>query len=203
MKTTEMTINYNEQMLNYYPEVIKAVREFQVLIESQSLEVEEMHQKLTQMLLDAYITTASEKQLTKWEQFLNLTPLPQNEDSLETWLSDRRESILARLYQTSKLNTNAIGDIVRIFTGGMCESYFKDGVIYILVNLPKNNKHYKFENLVNALKDKLPAHLMCRIERNYFTWEEAKDTYGLWNNVLNSNLLWEGILYTTLDNAKK
>ena len=80
-------------MLNYYPEVIKAIREFQVLIGTQSLQVEELHEELTKILGNAYVTTADQTGISRWEQFLGIVPLPQGEDSLETWLQDRRETL--------------------------------------------------------------------------------------------------------------
>lgn len=190
----DLNINYNEQMLNYYPEVIKAIREFQILIETQSLEVEELHDKLTEILCDAYIDTAGEDRIIQWEKSLGITPLPQNEDTLEHWLEDRRETILARLYNTPKLNTKAISNIVSIFTGGKAESYFKDGTIYVIIFPPKNNKQYKFENVEQELGTKIPAHLNFKVERNYYTWLEIKNNHTTWEDVNNNFSTWEDVL---------
>ena len=195
----DLTINYNEQMLNYYPEVIKAIREFQMLIKTQSLQVEEMHEELTKILGNAYISTADETTISKWERFLGIIPLPQGEDDLETWLSDRRETILARLYQTQKLNTKSIEDIVKIFTGGEAKSYFKDSTIYVSISPPKDNKAYKFENIEQELRKKIPAHLKFQVDRNYSTWLQTKDKYSTWGDVKNGLADWEEVLlYTPL-----
>lgn len=190
----DLTINYNEQMLNYYPEVIKAIREFQVMVETESLEVEEMHQALTKALEDAYVSTANEDRIAQWEQCLGIIPLPQGNDDLETWLSDRRETILARLYSTPKLNTKSISDIVKIFTGGNTTSYFKDSTIYVLISPPKNNKSYKFENVEQELRNKIPAHLMFEVSRNYCTWARVKDKVGTWGDVQSNFTTWEDVL---------
>lgn len=195
----DLTINYNEQMLNYYPEVIKAIREFQVMMETESLEIEEMHQKLVQLLGDAYVSTASETRISQWEQFLNITPMTQGEDSLETWLSDRRETILARLHNSPKLNSQSIEDIVKIFTGGTAKSYFKDGTVYVLINPPKDNKQYKFENVEQELNKKIPAHLSFQVGRNYYTWLQIKEGNPTWNDVKNNFGNWTEVLYPTLD----
>jgi hypothetical protein len=190
----DLTINYNEQMLNYYPEVIKAIREFQVMIKTESIEVEEMHQKLTQLLGDAYVSTASETRISQWEQFLDITPVEQGEDTLETWLSDRRETILARLYTSQKLNTQSINDIVKIFTGGETVSYFKDGTIYVLISPPKNNKQYKFENVEQELSKKIPAHLNFKVDRNYYTWLQIKESNPTWADLKAKFNTWEEVL---------
>lgn len=191
----DLTINYNEQMLNRYPEVIKAIREFQVLIKTQSLEVEEMHEELTKILQNAYISTADESKIAQWEEYLGITPLDQGDDDLETWLSDRKETILARLYNAEKLNEKAISDIVKIFTGGTTTSYFKDGVIHIIVLPPKDNKKFKFENVERELGNKIPAHLAFRVSRNYYDWLQVKSSHNTWGDLNDSFNTWEEVLY--------
>lgn len=193
-----MAINYNAQMLNYYPEVIKAIKDFQELIETQSLEVEEMHEELTKILANAYVSTADENTLAKWEKFLGITPLEQGADDVETWVSDRRATILARLYHTEKMNSKSIADVVKIFTGGETKSYFRDGVIYVLISPPRNAKKYKFENVEQELQKKTPAHLILNVRQNYHTWGEIKATYATWDDVLEVPN-WEEVCYIVLD----
>ena len=191
----DYTIDYNEQMMNYYPEIIKAIREFQVLIKTQSIEVENAHKVLNQILADSYILTADAERLSKWEHLLEITPLPQGEDDLETWLSDRRETILARLYNVEKLNSKSIAEVVSIFTGGTAQSYFKDSTIYVMVTPPKNNKSFKFENVEQELKEKIPAHLKFKVARNYYTWLQVKNTNNTWGDVNNNFATWEEVIY--------
>lgn len=192
-----MEIDYNEQMLNYYPEIIKAIREFQVLIKTQSLEVEEMHEQLTKILSNAYISTADEAMIKQLESFLGITPLAQGDDTLETWLEDRKETILARLYNAEKLNTNYISEIVKIFTGGTANSYFKDGVITVYISPPKDNKQYKFENVEQELVKKIPAHLKLIVDRNYYTWLQTKTNNSTWGDVKTNYTTWEDVLLST------
>lgn len=193
-----MAIDYNTQMLNRYPEIIKAIKDFQEMIKVQSLEVTEMHEELNKILINAYISTADEPTLSKWEKFLGITPLEQGEDDLETWVSDRRETILARLYYTEKMNTKSIEDVVRIFTGGETRSYFRDGVIYVLISPPRGAKKYKFENVEQELQKKTPAHLILNVQRNYRTWEQIKDNHRTWDKVFEVPN-WEEVCYVVLD----
>ena len=190
-----MIIDYNEQMLNYYPEVIKAIKEFQVIVETESLSIEEMHNELDKLLENAYVGTADKTRISQWEKVLGITPLPQGEDSLETWLSDRRETILARLYKVEKLNTKSISDIVKIFTGGSAVSYFEDGTIYVLITPPEKNKQYKFENVEQELRQKAPAHLSFSVATNYWNWNDVKTKYTNWNDVENNHTDWNDVLY--------
>lgn len=189
-----MEFNYNEQMLNYYPEVIKAIREFQKMIEVESLQVEEMHEALTNILGNAYVSTADETRISQWEKYLGIVPLPQGNDSLELWLEDRKETILARLYNTPKLNSKSIAEVVSIFTGGTAISYFKDGIIHVLIRPPKTNKQYKFENVEQELNKMIPAHLMLHVERDYYDWLELKTTCNTWGDVNTAFANWEEVL---------
>lgn len=191
----DLIIDYNEQMLDYYPEVIKAIREFQVLMATESLQIEEMHEKLTQLLEDAYVSTASAERIAMWESLLGIIPLPQGDDSMETWLEDRRETILARLYQTPKLNTKSIADIVSIFTGGTAISYFDNDTSTICVMISPPNKQYKFENVEQELSKKIPAHLKFQVTVNYFTWAEVQRANTTWGDVLNNHADWKDVLY--------
>lgn len=193
----DLEINYNEQMLNYYPEVIKAIKEFQAMIATQSIEVEKLHDELTKILGNAYISTADEKRLLMWEQLLGIDPLPQGDDTLEDWLSDRRETILARLYNVKKLNRNTISEIVQIFTGGTATSYFKDSTIYVSILPPKNNKQYKFENVEQELRNKIPAHLMFQVSRDYYDWLQIKNNESTWGDVKSNFENWEEVLLNT------
>lgn len=194
----DYTIDYNQQMLDYYPELIKGIREFQELIKVQSLEIEEIHEALKKALENAYISTADESRISQWESFLGITPLPQGDDTMETWLSDRRETIIARLYRTEKLNTLAIAEIVKIFTGGEATSWFKDSTIHVLIGLPKDNKQYKFENVEQELRKKVPAHLMFQVDRDYITWLEIKNSFPTWQDVKNTVVNWNDLLFQTV-----
>lgn len=189
----ELIVDYGEHLLNYYPEVIKQIREFQKLTEVQGLQIKDLHGELTKILANAYITTADEATIAKWEKMLDIVPLPKGDLDLDTWLNDRRETILARIYNVEKLNTKSISDIVKIFTGGTAQSYFKDSTLYVIITPPPGNKSYQFANVEQELKNKIPAHLGLRISRNYFTWQDIYDNFDNWQDVANSLATWEDV----------
>lgn len=192
------TNTYYEQMMDYYPDVIKAIREFQVLIKTQSLQVNEMHEKLKELLNNDFVETADENRLVMWERILGIIPPQQGNQEYEEWLISRRDNILAKLYQSEKLNTKSIEDIVSIFTGGTAESWLLDGTLYVKVYPPKNNKSFDLNNVITALEPKCPAHLNLCVYKNYITWGQLSDDgtwndvyvkYNTWNNINNSKPL--------------
>ena len=192
----DYTIDYNEQMLNYYPDVIKAIREFQVLINTQSLEVEKMHEELTKALTNAYVTDCDVDTISKWEQFLGITPMAGES------LNDRKATVLARLYAPEKLNADTIEKTVRIFVGKpgvgtqAAKSYFTpdDSTIHVLIIPPEDNRQFKFENVEQELSKKIPAHLTFAVERNYYTWLQTNTNYSRWRTVKTTFSSWNDVL---------
>lgn len=186
-------IDYHEQMLNYYPEIIKAIREFNALVETQSDNVEDIHEELTKILSNAYISTADIDRIAEWERLLGIILLSQGTDSMETWLSDRRETIAARLYTPTKLNTESISNLVRIFTNGSTNSWFRDGVLYVAITPPENGKTFKFDNLKQEIEKKIPAHLTLIINLGYYIWLQVKNTYPTWGDVKADDKTWNDV----------
>lgn len=178
----------SERMLNCYPEVIKAIKEFKALTESEGYEFDELKLNSENVLNNAYLLTMGEDRIVEWEKLLGIRPL---EDST---LEDRRDTIIARIRGQGKLNSEMINLIVYTFTGGTANSRVKDGVLYVEVTPPPNNKQYRFENVEQEIANKIPAHLGLQISRNYYTWDEIKNSYSTWDDVKSSFNTWEDVL---------
>ena len=133
----------------------------------------------------------SEDRIEQWEKIFNITPIGGSS------LSDRRETIIARVRGQGKLNTELINLIVGTFTGGAANSWVKDGVLYVEITPPPNNKQYQFLNVEQELKNKIPAHLGISVMRNYFTWAEIKQSYDTWQDVDDELDNWSDVLLQT------
>lgn len=182
------TVDYKERMLDYYPPVIKSIGDFQAIIDSEYPEIDELHVSMNEVLDNAYMLTMDEGRLTQWENVLNINVLP------DSTLDDRRDVVIARLRGQGKLNTETINSIVNTFTGGSANSWIENSVLHVEITPPPNNKQYKFENIENELKNKVPSHLGLVVVRNYYTWGELKDTNPTWNDVKNNFDTWEDVL---------
>lgn len=180
-----MEINYNERMWNYYPEVIKAILEFQSIIDSEAPEIDAINEGIQRVLDDAYLRTMSENRLAQWEKVLNIKPLQNSDKDKE--LRDRRDTVKARIIGQGKLNTANINQIVNVFTEGTATSWVKNNTLYVEVTPPPQSKDYEFTNLKQELMRKIPAHLGCRVERNYFTWGQVHKDHTNWQQVYDEN----------------
>lgn len=182
-----MEYNYRNRMNSYYPDVIRSIEEFRAIIDGEYPEFEELSHHNNELVNDAYLLTMSEKRIEQWENILGIHPIE------ESSISDRRETILARIRGQGKLNTALINSIVNAFTGGTANSWMEDSVLYVEITPPPENKSFLFSNVEQELKHKVPAHLGLQVSRNYYdwagitkaynTWQEVKDEFGTWNDV--------------------
>lgn len=179
---------YQERMNSYYPQVIQAITEFQAIINAEYPEFEDLAEGRDRVIDDAYLLTMSEERVEQWENILGIKPL---EDSS---VSDRRETIIARIRGQGKLNTALINSIVNAFTGGTANSWVKDSVLYVEITPPPGNKQFKFDNVEQELSLKVPAHLGFQVSRNYYDWSEIKKDYSTWQAVKDGFATWNDVM---------
>lgn len=174
--TEGLTVS-GERMLNYYPQVIQQILEFQAIIKSEGFEVDFLKNDIELMVNEAYLTTMGEERVASWEKALGMYY------SADDTLDDRRDAVVARIRGQGKLNTALIDAIVGAFTGGTAISYIENSVLYVKITPPPTNRQFKFENVVREISKKVPAHLGLNVIRNYATWGEVKDNYADWNAI--------------------
>ncbi len=178
---------YQERMNNYYPQVIQAITEFQAIINSEYPEFEDLFESKNKIIDDAYLLTMGEDRVKQWENIHGIQPLE------ESSISDRRDTIIARIRGQGKLNTELISSIVNAFTGGTANSWVEDSVLYVEITPPPDNKMFLFPNVEQELKQKVPAHLGLQVSRNYHEWGEINTTYATWGDVKNSFATWNDV----------
>ena len=178
---------YQDRMLDYYPEVIKAIEEFQAIINSEYPEFDSLDKSSMNTINDAWLLTMGEERLHTWEKALEIQPIS------ESTLDDRRDTIIARIRGQGKLNTAMINNIVNAFTGGTAESWVADSNLYVLITPPPTNKQYKFANVEQELARKVPAHLGLNVSRHYSTWGEIKTNFESWDDVKSTFIDWEEV----------
>jgi hypothetical protein len=178
---------YQERMIGYYPQVLQAIREFKAIVDGEYPEFEDLNSAKEQVINNAYLATMDEGRVKQWENFLGITPL------VDSTLDDRRDTVMARIRGQGKLNTNLINSIVKTFTGGTANSWVKDSVLYVEITPPPNNKQYKFANVEQELRLKVPAHMGFQVSRNYYEWNEVKQSYSTWQDVKDTFDNWNDV----------
>lgn len=180
---------YRERMNRYYPQVILAIEEFKAIIDADYPEFEELNTTGETALGDAYLYTMSESRIEEWERVLSITPIEGSS------LQDRRETIIARIKGQGKLNTSLIDSIVNTFTGGTAESRIENGVLYVEITPPPENKSFQFDNVEQELRLRIPAHLGFNVRRNYQSWGELAEKTTSWKEVRAVYKNWNDVIY--------
>lgn len=178
---------YRERMNSYYPQVIRNISEFRAMVDAEYPEFEQLTEGVSRITADSYLSTIGEDRIKEWEAILGIEPFPNSS------LSDRRETIIARIRGQGKLNTSLINSIVNVFTGGTANSWIENGVLYVEITPPPTSKQYRFENVEQELKNKIPAHLGFNISRNYMTWGEINTTFKTWEDMYTELPTWEDV----------
>lgn len=192
------TSMYGQRMFDYYPPIISCIQEFQAIIDAEYPEIEKLHSEIQNAVNDAYLTTMGEARIIQWEKIFGIVPVE------GSTLDDRRETITARVRGQGKMNTTLINSIVKIFTGGTANSWVSDGVLYIEITPPPDNKQYVFANVEQELKNKVPAHLGVQIKRNYYTWNEVQKSHSTWQDVKDNFATWsEVLIFTPFSEARR
>ena len=89
-----------------------------------------------------------------------------------------------------KLNSATIDNIVNAFTGGSANSWVEGNILYVEITPPPGNKTFKFDNVEQELKRKIPAHMGFNVSKNYFDWNETKTSYSTWGDVKDNFDTW-------------
>lgn len=180
------TTESGNRMLEYYPTVIKVLKEIQAIVFSEGFELDFIKGDMSLLLQNAYLTTMDENRIKEWELFMQITP------GMDDTVKDRRDRIIASLRGNGKLNSAMISNIVNAFTGGIADSRLENNVLHVRINPPSGNRQFKFANVEAAIKKKLPAHLKLSVTRWYATWGDIKDEFNSWNDIYNMEN-WESL----------
>lgn len=190
-----MSLMHCERMWNYYPEIVKKIKEFPAMVQAKCPEMGFLSEERVKILNNAWMLTMDETRVKQWERLLGIVPLP------DSTIEDRRETIAARVYGGYKLNTESIRAIVNIFTQSGCRSYFRDSTIYVIIYPPSGDKTYRFENIENELWRRVPAHLNLNVSRSYSTWGDVNNHHASWNTLYNEYNNWEDVYFWLPENS--
>lgn len=174
-------------LMEYLPEIYHDILEFNVIFDTENIELDQLHSEVDKIMLDAFIRTASAERITRIETFLGF----KGEGTLE----QRKSYLIALMQKGQKLNEESIKDIANAITGSDCIVTFfgsdeldnpQQGfsLLQVQVLSPENNRDYRYEDIVKALRPLVPAHIKLLVVRFFATWEDIGDNFSDWNAVM-------------------
>lgn len=185
-------------MLDYYPNVIRSIKEFRAIVDGEYPEFEALKTARDRVIDDAYLTTMTEDRIIEWEKALKITP------PLDSTIENRRDVIIARMRGQGKLNTALINLIVKTFTGGTAESWYSisDNTLYINILLPSNDKVFNLDSVIQELDRRVPAHLGLSVQRVYASWDQIENRCATWNDVKTTYDTWQDVYVAVNSNSQ-
>lgn len=177
-------MDYKQRMTEYYPQVIRDIRDMQAIIRAEYPEFQMIANEEPWLLSEAYWLTMNEDRIEQWEKLLGISTL--------SWrtVEERRAILIDKLRGNSKLNTASIEETVETLTGGTAECSFSDSTIHVEITPPANDGTDMFPEVDKALADRVPAHIRLDVTRKLSTWEHLMTLEDTWGDVKNNYSSW-------------
>lgn len=180
---TEGTI-IGDKMIGYYPQVVKQIKDVEAVCYAVGIELDNARAKIADNTNDGFLFWMDEHRLREWEKELELSYA--ETDSLDA----RKAAVVAKLRGQNKLDESTIKKIVNAFTGGTATVVFGDSTITVDIEPPDDGTEFNWDTAEKELRNRLPAHVLLKVNRNYSTWGDVKSRHTNWQAVSTSYSSW-------------
>lgn len=151
----------DRQMIDYLPEVIRGIREYKAILNTEQPEFEEGWSQADYVLQESIIMTATEYGLSRWESILGISP--KASDTLE----DRRFRILAAQIANTPYTYRRLIELLTELCGEDGFAVTLDANNYSIVVELGLQVISQFEAVEELLKKILPANLDLLLSLKY------------------------------------
>ena len=162
----------DRKLINYLPEVLQNVREFEKTFESEEPEFEKLQDELSKVLKDLFVTDATERGIERWEKLLKI--VPKATDTLD----DRKFRIMTKLIRRLPYTLRRLGEMLKTLCGDGNFDIKLDNDRYeieIKVDLAGNNN---IVDVLSLLRIVIPANLIY-ILKSYLTIRSEVPRYAI------------------------
>jgi len=175
-------------LINYIPDILKAVREVQALCLAEDPDIEKTWNAYYGVFDDQFANDLTENGAKRWEQMLKISP--KSTDSLET----RRFRILARLNEQLPYTMTTLRNQLDLLCGSEGYRLELDNENYIISVRVELNAKGKYDEVEMTLRKQVPANMFIDLQVLYNTWYRVKQKkwsdlktktwYGIRNEVI-------------------
>ena len=156
------------KLIDYLPGIIQELEEFKKIMTAEQKQVDDLWSFIYGILDEAFVDTAKDIGLKRWETILNITPL--DTDTSEV----RRMRIHARLLEDVPYTWNSFKQML----GGLCgeDGYtleLKSEEYTLIIKVALKSKELKNE-VAKMAERVVPANLILDIDLKYNTYELLK-----------------------------
>lgn len=179
---TERTV----YLQKHVPDYISEITEFNILYNTENLELDKLYASLGTIKSDAFITTASNDAISRREKFIGVKP--------EGTLEHRKNYLKSLNSRSNKLNETTIKSIAKAIAGSDCIVKFYGanevnnpelgyGLLRVQVLSPDGSINYRYEDIERALKPLVPGHLKLVVIKYFSRWMDISLNFSDWNTV--------------------
>lgn len=188
---------FKVNLIDYIPEFLQEIREFQLIMESESVELNRLTEGMKKNLENSLITTMDEESISRYEKFLGVAP--------EGTLEQRRKYLLTLIVNRDKLSEKTIRSIVHTIMTSECYIRFfagddfqnpnpGQGFLRIRVLAPDASvDDYRFEDVARAIFPLMPAHIKLKVEKFFTTWGDLALRFNSWNDIKTNFNSWGNV----------
>ncbi len=173
-------------LIKYLPDFFEEILEFNVLFDTENIELDIFYNQIKKIKLDVFVRTASMEKVSRLESFLRFKG--------ERTLDQRRTYLLALLQKGKKLNEGIIKEVTNTITGSDCIVTFfgadelknpqpSFALLQVQVLSPDNNKEYRYADIGRTLKSLVPANIKLLVVRYFASWNDVNENFQDWNAV--------------------
>ncbi len=188
---------FKVNLIDYIPEFLHEVREFQLIMESESVELDKLTEGMKANLENSIISSMDEYSVLRYEKFLGVVG--------EGTLEQRRKYLIALITTNDKLSEKTIRAIVKTIMDSECYIDFfagedfqnpqpGQGFLRIRVLAPDaSSTDYRFEDVARAILPLMPTHIKMKVEKFFTTWGDIALRYQDWGSINNSFTTWDDL----------
>ena len=157
----------------YFPDVLKDVREFNVLDEAETPELKSLYECIAEVLDNGFIETAKEKGVARAEKIVGISP------KATTALADRKIAVLAKYNENLPYTVRKLQEVLDTLCGEnkyTLEIKNNDFTLNVEIELESKNSKPSVEELLERVA---PVNMVLHVTLKYNRYEDmARLTYG-------------------------
>lgn len=168
-------------LLYNLPEMFQDIMFFYETLTAEGMNLTHAQRYLNRATNESLISKASKRRVEQWEEAIGLKS---NGD-----LSQRKMFLKSLLRGQGKLNEEAVKLIVSAFTGNNCVVKFENSTLRVEIISPEPGEVFLYEDVIKALRPRVPAHIALDVVKCYMTWKDVKEKFATWGAAKNET--WE------------
>lgn len=169
MSNFPITSTSGNELLQDLPDLHHSILEMRVLVQAEGREFDQLQADLEDQLAQRFVSTAT-WDLAAWEEELGIVP-PADQP-----VSQRRSVVLSKIRGYGKFSGRLLKNVAEAYDNGIVDVSFDPPASTFTVRfistigLPPN-----IDDLMNAVEEIIPAHLIVQYAYRYLTIEEVEN----------------------------